>query len=500
MNKLKLNYSSITFLPVLVIIPLAYELIINFHIGGIELFKEFIISALNPKINNEIIITLIKRLNETIFIAFSSWLISIIFGVIFGILSSDIFYNFLSLPIFLKRFIKLLLTITRSIHEIIWGLILMQIYGLNFSIGIIAICIPYIAINAKVFSEQIENINLKAIESILQINGNKFSSLITLLWSTVIETLKTFGLYRLECAIRSTAVLGLFGVGGIGTSIFLSFQTLNFAELWTYLWGLAFLIIISKELFKKINLSKIPKKFLIFFVIALFFIGLFSLSFFVYFIFNKNSIPFNSINNILISNSNFISYDFAKLFLDTIVLSLLSTGVAISFPPILILIFNHKIGISIIRSIAFLFRLIPPPVVILILLMFNDPSISLAALTLGLHNASITIKLLLANLYSQDNKEYIAMKSLGVSKRPSWLFGLFVKQAKSYLAYCAYRSDIIIRETAILGVIGSVGLGWQLQESLSSFAWEEVIVILLAFSSIAIVGELINGKIKINLT
>ena len=70
MNQLKLNPSSLTFLAVLVCIPLAYELLINFHIGGIELFKEFIISALNPKINNEIIFPLVKRLNETIFIAF----------------------------------------------------------------------------------------------------------------------------------------------------------------------------------------------------------------------------------------------------------------------------------------------------------------------------------------------------------------------------------------------------------------------------------------------
>ena len=210
--------------------------------------------------------------------------------------------------------------------------------------------------------------------------------------------------------------------------------------------------------------------------------------------------PLYSINNLLISNSNFISYDFLKLFLDTIVLGLLSTGVAVSFPPIFILIFNNRIGISILRTLSFLFRLIPPPVLILVLLMFNDPSISLAALTLGLHNAAITSKLLLVNLYSQDNKEYIAMKSLGIKKRSSWLFGLFVKQSRNYLAYCAYRSDIIIRETAILGVIGGVGLGWQLQESLSSFAFGEVIIILFAYSSIAIVGELINGKIKSNLT
>ena len=77
---------------------------------------------------------------------------------------------------------------------------------------------------------------------------------------------------------------------------------------------------------------------------------------------------------------------------------------------------------------------------------------------------------------------------------------MFSQQSKSYLAYCAYRSDIIIRETAIVGVIGSVGLGWQLQESLISFAWQEVTTVLLAYSSIAIIGELINGKIKDGLT
>ena len=98
------------------------------------------------------------------------------------------------------------------------------------------------------------------------------------------------------------------------------------------------------------------------------------------------------------------------------------------------------------------------------------------------------------------NSPNIAMKSLGISKKTSWLLGLFSQQAKSYLAYCAYRSDIIIRETAIVGVIGSVGLGWQLQESLSSFAWQEVTIVLIAYSSIAIVGELINGKIKNSLT
>ena len=476
MKKLKLNYTSLSFLPILVCIPLGYQLINNIHFGGFKLFQEFLISAFNPKIDNEIIITVIKRLNETILIGFFSWLVSIIFGAIFGIISSNIFYKIFNIPNFFYRIIRFFLTIIRSIHEVVWGILLMQIYGINFSIGIIAICIPYIAVNSKVFAEQLETIDYKSFESINQINAPKFSSLLTLIWNPIINTFKNFGLYRLECSIRSTVILGLFGIGGIGTSIFLSFQTLNFRELWTYLWSLAILIILSGLIFKKIKFKTTNKSLSISFVAVFLITILFK------------------------SSSDLGLFDFLKLILETIILSLLSTGIAISLPPLVIGIFNNNTSKIFIKIFAFLLRLIPTPVILLTLLTFNNPSVSLAALTLGLHNAGITSKLLFTNLDSQDKRNYIAMKSLGISKKTSWLLGLFSQQAKSYLAYCAYRSDIIIRETAIVGIIGSVGLGWQLQESLSSFAWQEVTIVLIAYSSIAIVGELINGKIKNSLT
>ncbi|MDA9721580.1 phosphonate ABC transporter [bacterium] len=499
MNKSKLNYTSLSFLPILVCIPLGYQLINNIHLGGFKLFQEFLISAFNPKIDNEIIITIINRLNETILIGFFSWLVSIIFGAIFGIISSNIFYKIFNIPNFFYRIISFFLTIIRSIHEVVWGILLMQIYGINFSIGIIAICIPYIAINSKVFAEQLETIDYKSFESINQINAPKFSSLLTIIWNPIINTFKNFGLYRLECSIRSTVILGIFGIGGIGTSIFLSFQTLNFRELWTYLWSLAILIILSGLIFKKIKFNTTNKILSIFFIAVFFITILFSFSYFLHFIFN-NFKNFNSISSLIKSSSELGLFDFLKLILETIILTLLSTGIAISLPPLVIGIFNNNTSKIFIKIFAFLLRLIPTPVILLILLTFNNPSLSLAALTLGLHNAGITSKLLFTNLESQDRRNYIAMKSLGISKKTSWLLGLFSQQAKSYLAYCAYRSDIIIRETAIVGIIGSVGLGWQLQESLSSFAWQEVTIILIAYSSIAIVGELINGKIKNSLT
>ena len=146
------------------------------------------------------------------------------------------------------------------------------------------------------------------------------------------------------------------------------------------------------------------------------------------------------------------------------------------------LISQNKYYIITLRILAFNIRLIPPTIIILILLMFNEPSLSLAAITLGFYNAGITFKLLNDNLSEVDRNKYLAFKSIGLSNRSSWLIGLFIKQSKSYLNYCAYRSDIIFRETATVSIVGSVGLGWQLKESLSSFAWNEVFIIIFTYA------------------
>ena len=498
MTKLKFNPAILSFLPILIFIPLCIEIFKNIHLGGIDLASEFLKAALFPSFNVDVLITLIYRLNETIFIALSSWAISITFGVLFGLLSSRIFYKILNLPETIGKAIKYFLLFTRSIHESVWGLVLIQIYGLNISIGIISICIPYIAINSKVISEQLENINPKLIESIVQLKANKLSSLLSLIWSPILSVINNFGVYRIECILRSTSILGLFGLGGIGTSIYLSFQELNFNEFWTYLWGLGLLIIAIKVVLKELQKNKFHLKISI--LITIFLISfsiLSSINFFTLLI-KPTSILVFSIKNIVISKNNFISFYFFKSIFETIILSISAIAITISLPPICLLIFNDKGGKLFLRILSFLIRLIPPPVTILIFLIFNEPSISIASLALGLYNASITFKLLNKNLNNLDKSEFIALNSLGISNRLSWIYGLYNKQLKNYLIYCAYRSDILIRETAIVGVIGGIGLGWRLQESISSFAWEELVIILIAYSSIAITGEFINTKIKSN--
>ena len=227
-KEIKFNLILLIYFPIFIFIPLGFQLLNNFHSGGFGIFIEFLSSIVTPNINIEILINLFGRLKETIFIALASWILSITFGIIFGILSSDIFFELFKIPKTLQIFLRSILTISRSIHELVWCLILMQLFGVNISVGIIAICIPYISINAKVFCEQLESVSYEQFQSLKSISSNRFSNLITLIWIPFSDILQNFGIYRLECSIRSSTILGLFGIGGIGTNIILNFKALNF--------------------------------------------------------------------------------------------------------------------------------------------------------------------------------------------------------------------------------------------------------------------------------
>jgi phosphonate transport system permease protein len=53
--------------------------------------------------------------------------------------------------------------------------------------------------------------------------------------------LLSYSFYRFECSIRSAAVLGIIGAGGLGYQIFLSLQSLRYEQMWTLIVALVLL-------------------------------------------------------------------------------------------------------------------------------------------------------------------------------------------------------------------------------------------------------------------
>ena len=95
--------------------------------------------------------------------------------------------------------------------------------------GCLAIAIPYAGIFAKVFAEMIEEADLAA-ERVLPNGTSAISAFAFARLPEVAERFKTYTLYRLECGLRSTLVLGFVGLPTVGFHLEGYFKQGKYAE------------------------------------------------------------------------------------------------------------------------------------------------------------------------------------------------------------------------------------------------------------------------------
>ncbi len=490
-------------LPSLAVIPVLFEIGSSLHNGGIKILIKFFSAAFQPSLDSVVIQSSLRGLQITIATALISWAISILLGVSLGIVSSRIVWETFKSPNWISTLIRRFLAIPRSIHELVWGLLLLQVFGLSPWIAIVAISIPHSAMLARVLSDQLDALDQRALIAFKHGGVNPFSALITALLPQIIPILASCCGYRLECALRSATLLGVFGMGGIGVELQLTLQSLEFNEMWTALWMLGIVMIaieraISFWRIRLLSSIQAQKQILIFlgamfFVVVIGLIWLQQLDLDLLAVIQFHSIKFPSF--IAIKDS-ILMLPLIELISKTLLITLLASGIAIGLPPLGMLFWQTRNSIELQSYIWSILRLIPPPLTALLLLLCTNPSVSVAALALGIHNIGVMGRFLKEGISNQDNNLFDAMIASGSSQQLAWLYGNLSVQSKSYLAYAAYRTDVLLRETAVVGVVGGVGLGWQLQESLSSFDWGQVTTITIVYSTLTLIGESFSDKLS----
>jgi phosphonate transport system permease protein len=181
----------------------------------------------------------------------------------------------------------------------------------------------------------------------------------------------------------------------------------------------------------------------------------------------------------------------------TLTLTLVAAALAVGSAPLLLLLVGPwRAGQWALQLLWALGRLWPPPLTALLLLFVLKPGLLPAALALGFHNLGILGRLLLEALGSADPGREQALLVGGCGPRQALLYGRFNQVARTYLAYGAYRSDVLLRETVVVGLVGSTGLGSQLRESLAAFAWPQIALLLLAYALLTLIGEEFSDRTR----
>ncbi len=141
--------------------------------------------------------------------------------------------------------VRFLITLMRSIHELLWAVLFLAAFGITPVSAVIAIALPYAGTLAKVFSEVIDEVPRDAAMALRTAGASSAQLFLVGLLPRAMPDMMAYTFYRFECALRSSAVLGFFGFPTLGYYIFASFENLYYGEVWTYLYALVFLVLVA---------------------------------------------------------------------------------------------------------------------------------------------------------------------------------------------------------------------------------------------------------------
>ena len=138
-------------------------------------------------------------------------------------------------PFWLRQCLKWLLIVLRSIPELVWALVFVRVVGLGPTAGVLAIALTYGGMLGKVYGEILESGEAGATETLLRNGSGRLQAFAYGLLPQNAAELASYTVYRWECAVRSSVVLGFVGAGGLGQQLDSAMKMFNGGEVVTML-------------------------------------------------------------------------------------------------------------------------------------------------------------------------------------------------------------------------------------------------------------------------
>ncbi len=168
----------------------------------------------------------LKLLLDTILIAYLASLI----GAIGAFVMAPLAAANLAPSVALRWCIKRIFEFCRTVPDLVFALMFVAAFGLGPFAGILAIAIHTFGTLGKLFTEALENIDMKPVEGVRS-TGSRFIE--TVRFGALPQVMSTFASYtllRFEINVRSGSVVGMVGAGGIGQDLFVAIRKFYYTD------------------------------------------------------------------------------------------------------------------------------------------------------------------------------------------------------------------------------------------------------------------------------
>jgi phosphonate transport system permease protein len=167
----------------------------------------------------------LKLLVDTLLIALMATLFGAVGGLLLCFPASRNLARHYSVYFLCRRIAE----IARCVPEVVYALIFVVAFGVGPFAGFLALTVHTVGALGKLFAEANENIDERQLEGVRAAGGDWFEVIRYAALPQVLPNFTTYTLWRLELNIRSAAIVGFVGAGGIGQELYQAIS-LNYYE------------------------------------------------------------------------------------------------------------------------------------------------------------------------------------------------------------------------------------------------------------------------------
>ncbi|MCL1145722.1 ABC transporter permease [Shewanella marinintestina] len=406
-----------------------------------------------------------------------------------------------------KPLVATVCSFLRSIHEIFWALLFLQIFGLSPITGILAIALPYGATFARVFSDILRQAPTTTLQTFPS-NTDRISRYLYGRVAHVLVPVKAYVRYRFECALRSSAVLGFVGMPTLGFYLESAFRQGYYQQ------GAALLILFI-GLIGTIPFWGRLKLLPLYVVGAIWALPSIPVvdSRLIWRFLTQDILPpmfqSNQLQDALLTDNygavaelfrdflNWLVELLCEQALPGVVGMLLLAVTALGMSHILAIIgssfsdkrFSGKWIAKFNRLALLIFRSVPEYIFAFVFMLLLGPSMLPAMLALAIHNGALIAFLTLR--HADD----VPVSSHFNGRLDGYAYEILPVIYPNTMALLFYRFEVILRETAILGMLGIATLGFYIDSNFSEIRFNGALVLMLVTALVNIAVDIVSRRV-----
>nr|WP_298251170.1 phosphonate ABC transporter, permease protein PhnE [uncultured Halomonas sp.] len=184
---------------------------------------------------------LLTGFTESLQIAILATLLGVLLSIPFAVMAAR---NIAPLPVYLLG--RAVIIISRSFHPVIVAILFVAAVGFGPLAGILTLTLYSIGFVGKLLAEEIEEIDWGQVEAMRATGAGYLATLYYAVFPQILPRQVGLSMYQLDSNLRASAVVGIVGAGGIGSTLMNAFGRYDYDFAFAILLVIIAVILVSE--------------------------------------------------------------------------------------------------------------------------------------------------------------------------------------------------------------------------------------------------------------